>query len=85
MASTVSTTNTKSAGAVLASMMQAIDHGFLMQVPMMDYVTIKGLRIEGNGLMPDVMALSPRYGEKDIGVSEAIRTFKEKQDGRRAA
>lgn len=74
-----------SAGAVLASVMQPLKHGFLIQVPMMDYVTIKGFRIEGNGITPDVIAGPKRFGEKDIGVSEAIRIFKEKHDGKKAA
>ena len=78
---------TKSAGAVLASAMRPLEHGFLLQFPMMDYVTIKGRRLEGNGLLPDVTAPTPRFGAPDIGVQEALRVFKEKSqsDGLRAA
>jgi len=74
-----------SAGAVLASQMHPIEHGFLIQIPLMDYVTIKGHRIEGTGLTPDVIAPPNRYGEKDIGVAEAIRVFREHKDGKKAA
>jgi carboxyl-terminal processing protease len=43
-----------SAGAVLMSRYMKMDNGFEMKVPMSDYVTIKGLRIEGSPLQPDV-------------------------------
>ena len=75
----------KSAGAALASTMRQLRDGYLLQFPLMDYVTIKGLRIEGNGVEPDVIAPRLRFGEKDIGVAEAIRVFKESRDGLAAA
>lgn len=63
-----------SAGAVLASMMTPLQngHGFWIQYPVTDYVTIKGLRLEGNGLKPDVAAEIPRYAEPDKAIQAAI-------------
>ncbi|MFT3687005.1 MAG: S41 family peptidase [Phycisphaerales bacterium] len=45
-----------SAGAVLMSTYVKMDNGFEMKVPTSDYVTIKGMRIEGSPLQPDVKA-----------------------------
>ena len=75
----------RSAGAALASTMRQLRDGYMLQFPLMDYVTIKGLRIEGIGIEPDVVAPNLRFGEKDIGVAEAIRIFKESRDGSIAA
>lgn len=72
---------TQSAGAVLASTMRVLDYGFLLQYPLMDYVTIKGKRLEGNGLVPDVVAPPSRFGQTDIGIQEALRVLKTKKDG----
>ncbi len=76
---------TQSAGAVLASTMRVLDYGFLLQFPLMDYVTIKGRRLEGNGLVPDVIAPAAKFGAADIGVQEALKAFKEKKVGQQAA
>ncbi len=75
---------TKSAGAVLASMMMPLQnaHGFWIQYPVTDYVTIKGLRLEGNGLTPDAIAEIPRFAEPDKAVQEALSWAKTaKRDG----
>lgn len=66
----------QSAGAVLASTMRVLSSGFLLQYPLMDYVTIKGVRLEGNGLVPDVATATPKFGQEDAGVKEAIRLLK---------
>lgn len=66
---------TKSAGAVLASTMMPIKHQFLLQFPLMDYVTIKGRRLEGNPLVPDKAATSPKVGEEDKAVAIAKQLF----------
>ena len=47
---------TKSAGAVLASVIDPVSNGFTLQYPIEDYVTIKGVRLEGNGVTPDIVA-----------------------------
>lgn len=64
----------KTAGAVLASMMMPLrdSGGFWVQLPVTDYVTIKGLRIEGNGVVPDQEAATPRFGEADDALSKAL-------------
>ncbi|MCB8932768.1 MAG: S41 family peptidase [Fimbriimonadaceae bacterium] len=65
-----------SAGAVLASIMVPLPQGFMLQYPITDYVTLKGLRLEGNGLKPDVEAPTPRYNEKDVAVEKAVSLLK---------
>lgn len=66
----------KSAGAVLVSIMRPIAEGFLLQYPMSDYVSIKGLRIEGNGVVPDVEAKLAKYGEPDEAVAKVVELLK---------
>lgn len=46
----------QSAGAVLMSTFSRLPHGFKMQFPVSDYVSIKGVRLEGNPLQPDQAA-----------------------------
>lgn len=64
---------TKTAGAVLASILTEIPRGkgFWLQYPLTDYVTISGLRLEGHGLVPDKVAPTPRYGEPDVALVDA--------------
>jgi len=73
----------KTAGAVLASMMLPLRDGggFWMQFPVTDYVTIKGLRLEGNGVKPDFEADMPRYGEEDKAVTRALALLTEASTG----
>lgn len=54
-----SVVGTKSAGAVLASVIDPVSNGFMLQYPMEDYITIKGVRLEGNGVTPDIEAQDP--------------------------
>lgn len=51
---------TKSAGAVLVSIIVPASNGFMLQYPLMDYITGKGLRLEGNGVAPDVEVADPK-------------------------
>ncbi len=44
----------RTAGAVLSSTFGRLPHGFEIQYPVSDYVTVRGLRLEGNPLQPDV-------------------------------
>ncbi|MCG9894645.1 MAG: S41 family peptidase [Fimbriimonadaceae bacterium] len=69
----------RSAGAVLASMILPLRDagGFWIQVPITDYVTIRGRRLEGNGLEPDIAAKLPRFGEPDEAVAKAVGLLKE--------
>jgi carboxyl-terminal processing protease len=63
---------TKSAGAVLASVMLPLPHQFQLQLPLRDYVTIRGVRLEGNGIEPDVVVEMPRYNEPDTAIEKAV-------------
>ncbi len=49
----------KSAGAVLVSLYISATNGFMLQYPLSDYVTIKGVRLEGTGVTPDVAISDP--------------------------
>lgn len=65
---------TKSAGAVLASLMAPLPEGYVLQFPFNDYVTIKGVRLEGNGVKPDIEAATPRTSkDADKGLEEALK------------
>ena len=52
---------TKSGGAVLVALMAPASNGFTMEYPFMDYVTVTGQRIEGNGVAPTVEVEDPKY------------------------
>ncbi len=51
---------TKSAGAVLVSVMVPVVRGFQVQYPINDYVSAKGVRLEHNGVVPDIEAKTPQ-------------------------
>lgn len=51
---------TKSAGAVLVSVMVPVVRGFQVQYPINDYVSAKGIRLEHNGIVPDIEAKTPQ-------------------------
>jgi len=55
---------TRSAGAVLASIFGPLPQGFQLQYPVSDYVTVKGVRLEGHPLAPDVeVTITPTPGQ----------------------
>ena len=56
---------TKSAGAVLVSVMVPATNGFLLQYPLSDFVTPKGRRLEGQGVIPDYAVTEPRLRRVD--------------------
>ena len=65
----------RTAGAVLASVYGRLPHGFELQYPVSDYVSMPaGIRIEGNPLQPDIEALPNR--DLDEGIAKAIEWFK---------
>ena len=43
---------------------------------MFDYVTIKGYRIEGNRIMPDIEAPIARFGQPDEAVASAVTVIR---------
>jgi carboxyl-terminal processing protease len=69
----------KTAGAVLASLIVRLNDpvGYWIQYPLTDYVTIKGRRLEGNGVEVNIPAGVARFGEPDPGVVAAIRKLDE--------
>ena len=65
----------KSAGKVLVSVMAQLPHGYQLQYPITDYVSAQGLRLENNGVTPDVEAKDPRVskaGRPDDPVDKAV-------------
>lgn len=68
----------KSAGQVLASILAPMPHGYQLQYPFQDYVTVKGVRLEGNGVAPDHEAKTPRSpADEDPAVPIILRIAKE--------
>ena len=69
---------TKSAGAVLVSQYVQATNGFWLQYPLSDYVTIHGVRLEGSGVTPDVLATGPSVrlpNAPDEAVKKAVELF----------
>ena len=56
----------KSAGQVIVSILGTLPHGFQIQYPITDYITIGGRRLEGTGLLPDIMATDPKVLRPDV-------------------
>lgn len=67
---------TKSAGAVLASIFTRLPHGFQIQHPVSDYVSIKGVRLEKNPIVPDEEVTAAGQDGKDAVVEKAIEKLK---------
>ena len=61
----------RTAGAVLMSTFERLPHGFSIQYPVSDYVSIQGVRLEGHPLSPDV---STAVGES--AVEAALKKLK---------
>jgi carboxyl-terminal processing protease len=66
----------RTAGAVLASVYGTLPHGFSVQYPIDDYVTIKGARLEKSPRQPDVEVAAGRRGGTDTGLQKAIELLK---------
>ena len=74
----------KSAGAVLVSQYVPASNGFMLQYPLSDYVTIKGVRLEGAGVIPDVLASDPKLrtpNAPDDVVKKAVELFANAKQG----
>ncbi|MCC6686102.1 MAG: PDZ domain-containing protein [Fimbriimonadaceae bacterium] len=63
---------TRSAGAVLASVFARIPGGFRLQYPVSDYVTSKGVRLEGKPTEPDIAITAAATPEKDPVLEAAL-------------
>lgn len=75
---------TKSAGAVLVSVIVPASDGFMLQYPMSDYLTARGKRLEGNGVTPDIVAEDPLIKlqtAKDACVEAALRLVAQHASG----
>lgn len=66
----------RSAGAVLASVFARLPHGFQIQHPVSDYVSIKGVRLEKNPIVPDEEVTGPASDGKDAMVEKALEKLK---------
>lgn len=66
----------RTAGAVLASTYASLAHGWEIQYPVTDYVTIKGMRLEGNPLIPDHEVTGSANAEEDPVVKKAMETLR---------
>jgi carboxyl-terminal processing protease len=67
----------KSAGAVLASIFGRLPNGFQFQYPVSDYVSIKGVRLEKNPIVPDVEVTGAAGQDgKDPVVDKAVERLK---------
>lgn len=68
----------KSAGAVLFSTYNPIAQGFFVQLPIADYLTSSGVRLESNPLSPDVVVEAPPFilpGKPDKALEAALAIF----------
>ncbi len=58
-----------SAGMVLAAIVATLPGDYTMYIPIQDYVTVNGLRLEGNGVIPDFAiphsAPAPTFAQDD--------------------
>ncbi|MDR3688860.1 MAG: S41 family peptidase [Fimbriimonas sp.] len=76
----------KTAGAVLASTIVPATNDFAIQIPIEDYITIKGVRLEGAGVVPDIDApdasVAPR-DSKDPAIEKACFYFTQMSKGSR--
>jgi carboxyl-terminal processing protease len=69
----------KSAGAVLVSIIVPASNGFMLQYPLSDYVTIKGVRLEGTGVTPDFVVDEPRLrlpNKPDLTLQKALEVLR---------
>ncbi len=66
----------RSAGAVLASTFQRLPEGFSIQIPVSDYISAKGERLEKNPRVPDEEVTGTVADGKDPVVEKAIEILK---------
>lgn len=79
---------TKSAGAVLVSLILPVSNGFQLQIPISDYVTAKGVRLEGTGVKPDIVAEEPKLrlpSAADEAVTKALGFFAQANKGQKTS
>lgn len=70
---------TQSAGAVLSSVFTKLVEGFSIQIPVSDYITVKGVRLEAHPIKPDVEVTAVRKeNEADPVIAKALETLRGK-------
>jgi carboxyl-terminal processing protease len=70
---------TQSAGAVLSSVFTKLVEGFSIQIPVSDYITVKGVRLEAHPIKPDVEVTAVRKeNEADPVITKALETLRGK-------
>ncbi|MGC4043044.1 MAG: S41 family peptidase [Armatimonas sp.] len=62
----------RTAGAVLTSIFARLTDGFEVQIPLSDYVTPKGMRLEKNPLQPDVAVENPLTAPITEGATDPV-------------
>lgn len=67
---------TKTAGAVLASRFARLPDGWAAQIPMMEYVTSGGVRLEGLGVQPSVIVGLADLSSDGFMIKTALETLK---------
>ncbi|MGI8923382.1 MAG: S41 family peptidase [Fimbriimonadales bacterium] len=72
---------TKSAGAVLASSFMRLPEGFSLQLPLMEYVTPAGRRLEGSGVAPDITLDPAKLSDDKAWLEAAKLAFQSLQKG----
>ncbi len=66
----------RTAGAVLASTYARLALNWEIQYPVTDYVTIKGVRLEGNPLQPDQEVTPKPDQTEDVVLAKALETLR---------
>lgn len=66
-----------SAGAVLASTYARLPHGFSLQYPITDYISIKGVRLEKSPIVPDARVTEAATRERDPVVEKALELLRD--------
>lgn len=67
----------KSIGMVLAAIFMPLDYEFQMIVPIQDYITVSGQRLEGTGVKPDVEITDLKADDK-VYITAALEALKPK-------
>lgn len=63
----------RSIGMVLAAVMMELPHNFKIMVPIQDYITVNGTRLEGTGVIPDFLVKGQKAGDQDPVLNEALK------------
>jgi carboxyl-terminal processing protease len=63
------------AGAVLASQFRRLPEGFNLQVPVSDFISMKGIRLEKNPVKPDHEVPAGKAGEPDPQLAKALEAL----------